>query len=208
MRERAALAKAAWIASLETNRRSWPEWSELEQRVRDREFVIHTIGPHMFILAPGSRTAPPLSRQTTARGAPVPEVADPFPRWVSALVGLGCEGAGDLASSGVLAGSLWPPDKLRPLTAREDHGCELAPANHPQASRIFILQCNRSGTPIFSDGASVLGWAWQSKTFEEIAPLEVFLRFCLRHSLAGEDWWAAWTRGDGQSEGILPAPRD
>lgn len=193
--------------ALKKHRRPWPEWSELEERVRARDFVIHAIGPHVFVFARGSRTAAPLSRQVAAKGAPIPKIAAPFPAWITALVGLGCTSAGDLSSAGVLAGDLWPPAKLRPLTDREEweHGCELVPANARLASRLFILQRNRSGTPLFSDGANVLAWASASRKFEKIAKLDAFLKFCLRHSLAGKDWWTAWTRGAGEPEGIRPA---
>ena len=121
-------------------------------------------------------------------------------------MGLACEGAGDLASAGALAGDLWPSDDLRGLLTLE--ACEAAwhygPLPEPRRSQAFALQSNRSGTLLFSDGASVLGFLHETRTLERIAELEVFTRFCLRHSLIGEDWVVAWERGDGESEGIRP----
>lgn len=116
----------------------------------------------MFSDAVGSQ--PPLSRQIASRGALIPEATVPFPSWIGALVGLGCTSAGDLASAGVLAGDLWPPNQLRPLETIEDwmdswHFELLAQVPHP--SPMFVLQRNDSGTPIFSDGENVLGIAYR-----------------------------------------------
>jgi hypothetical protein len=151
---------------------------------------------------------PPLSRRIASKGAPVPEVGAPFPAWIAALVGLGCTDAGDLASAGVLAGDLWP-ERLRRLVTTEDwqsawHFESLDEALH--SGPAFVLQSSRSGTPLFSDGASVLGIVDERGTFAlaEVAELGVFFRFCLRHSLRGVDWVDAWRRGDGESEGIRP----
>ena len=47
-------AKTAWLAALEAHRRPWPEWSMLEERVRERTFEIHTIGPTLTPLASGN----------------------------------------------------------------------------------------------------------------------------------------------------------
>ena len=191
---------------LTMHRRSWPEWAELERRVRERDFVTHSIGPHMFLFSDAAGAEPPLSRQIASKGPPVPEITVPFPGWMAALVGLGWMHAGDLASAGVLAGGLWPPDGLRPIVTRE--GWEgiwhFEALKDPLRSDLFVLQSNPSGTPLFSDGATVLGFAEETETLEEIAALEVFSRFCLRHSLNGEDWVVAWRRGDGESEGIRP----
>jgi len=187
----AARAKTAWMAILAEHRRPWPEWTELERRVRQRDFITQSIGPHVFLFSDAAGAEPPLSRQISSRGAAVPEAAPPFPGWIAALVGLACLGAGDLSSAGALAGDLWPPDKLRPSETLE-------------GTAIFVLQRNRSGTPLFSDGTSVLGHAEETDTLETIAELEVFSRFCLRQSLMGEDWVAAWRRGDAEAEGIRP----
>src|SRR6185503_2842956 len=99
MSEKAARAKAAWSKILAKHRRSWPEWAELERRVRERDFVTHSIGPHAFLFSDAVGEEPPLSRQIASRGAPVREIVPPFPGWIAALVGLGCGGAGDLASA-------------------------------------------------------------------------------------------------------------
>ena len=167
---------------------------------------MHSIGPHAFLFADGVGEEPPLSRQIASSGAPVPEVAAPFPGWITALVGLGCLHAGELASAGVLAGDLWPPDRLRPVVTLEnwEGTWHYAPLKDPLRSDLFVLQRNSSGTPLFSDGATVLGVAQETMTLETLGELEVFSRFCLRQSLAGEDWVVAWRRGDGESEGIRP----
>jgi hypothetical protein len=201
MREKAARAKAAWLAMLATHRRSWPEWAELERRVCARDFVTHSIGPHAFLFSDAAGEEPPLSRQIASRGAPVREVAPPFPGWIGAIVGLGCQDAGNLASAGVLA-HLWPPEKVRPLPEGWDVDRQLAPLNGPIPDPLFELQCNRSGTPLYSDGTSVLGFAEETSTLEKVGDLQVFSRFCLRYSLIGEDWVVAWRRGDGDAEGI------
>ena len=204
MSKKAERARAAWMASLATHRRAWPEWAELERRVRRRAFVTHSIGPHTFLFSDAAGEEPPLSRQIASSGAPVPEIARPFPGWVAALVGLGCLPAGDLASAGVLAGGLWRPDTLRPLVTLEDWEAtwHFGFLRDPLHGPAFVLQSNRSGTPLFSDGATVLGFAEETMTLECVGELEVFSRFCLRHSLMGEDWVIAWRRGDGESEGI------
>src|SRR5262245_15182161 len=95
MTKRAALAKTAWTAMLAKHRRSWPEWAELERRVGGRDFVMHSVGPRRFIFSDASGNAPPLSRQIVPRGAPVREIAAPFPAWIAALVGTDCVDAGD-----------------------------------------------------------------------------------------------------------------
>jgi hypothetical protein len=206
MTRKAARAKAAWMAMLATHRRPWPEWAELERRVHEREFVTHSIGPRAFLFSGAAADEPPLSRQIASSGAPVPEVAPPFPRWIAALVGLGCQGAGDLASAGALASELWRSNDVRAMVTLED--CEAAwhygPLPEPRRDRLFALQSNRSGTLLFSDGATVQGFVHETRTLEKLAELEVFSRFCLRHSLRGEDWVVAWRRGDGASEGIRP----
>ena len=208
MHQRAAIARASWIAALEQGRRSWPAWAMLEQQVRERDFEVHTIGPRVFLYAHPTPTAPPLSRQVASGDPPVPEVGAPFPAWVSSLIGVDNIPAGELSSAGALAADLWPPTPLRPVTELEEweHGCELDPANDQRSSRIYILQRNRSGTPLFSDGVDVLTWAWPSRTFQKVAPLDVFLQFCLRHVMVGEPWWESWARGDGTREGIRPKP--
>jgi hypothetical protein len=108
----------------------------------------------------------------------------------------------------VLAGDLWP-ERLRRLVTVEDwqsawHFDSLEGPLHPGPA--FVLQSNRSGTPLFSDGASVLGIVDERGgfTLKMVAELDVFSRFCLRHSLRGVDWVDAWRRGDGESEGIRP----
>jgi hypothetical protein len=200
-------AREAWSALLASHRRAWPSWSELERRVRERAFVIHSIGPLRYLFATGTGEAP-LSRRIASRGAPIPEIADPFPAWVSALIGVDCVDAGNLSSAGMLVGDLWPPGKLRSLTAMKDweHGDIVDSSNEHVASGLFILQRNRSGTPIFSDGASVLRFAPESCTFEPVAALEVFLELCLEQCLAGNDWYEAWARGAGKQRGIRPPP--
>lgn len=203
--ERAAHAKAAWLAMLAAHRRSWPEWVELERRVRARHFVTRSVWTQSFLFSDAAGKEPPLSRRIASRGAPVREVAPPFPGWIAAIVGLGCEGEGDLASAGVLA-HLWPPDRPSPLPEGWEVERQLGPLNGPIPRPIYELQCNRSGTPLYSDGKSVLGFAEETRTIERIADLAVFSRFCLRHSLIGEDWVVAWRRGDGEAEGILPLP--
>ena len=194
------------MAMLTTHRRPWPEWAELERRVREREFVTHSIGPHAFLFSDAAGDEPPLSRQIASSGAPVPEVAPPFPPWIAALVGLAWEGAGDLASAGALAGNLWPSYDVGRIVTLED--CEAAwhyePLPEPRRSQVFALQSNSSGTLLFSDGASVLGFVHETRSLEKLAELEVFFSFCLRHTLIGEDWVDAWRRGDGESEGIRP----
>lgn len=204
MTNKAVRAKDAWRASLAAHRRPWPEWAELERRVGDRDFVTYAIGPHVFVFSGAVVDEPPLSRQIASRGAPVREIGAPFPTWIAALVGLGCEDAGDLASAGVLAGDLWPPDKLRAIATPEDWAdyWHFGPLTTPVPARIFGLQRNRSGTPLFSDGANVFGFAQETQTLEKLAELEPFTRFCLRYALAGKDWADAWRRGDGEPEGF------
>ena len=206
MSKTAERAKIAWMAMLAAHRRPWPEWAELERRVAQRPFVTHEIWGQTFLYADAMDGKPPLSRQIAAQGAPLPEVDAPFPGWIAALVGLGCTDSGDLASAGVLAGDLWP-ERLRPLVTSEDwlnawHFESLEEPLH--SGPAFVLQSNRSGTPLFSDGVSVLGIVERPETWTltKVAELDVFSRFCLRHSLRGVDWADAWREGDGESEGI------
>src|SRR4051812_34594611 len=105
-----------------------------------------------------------LERRGRERGAPVGEGVPPFPGGIAALVGLGYQGAGDLASAGVLA-HLWPPDGLKPLPARWEMVRQIGPLKGPIPDPIYELQCNRSGTPLYSDGKSVLGFAEETQTF-------------------------------------------
>jgi len=203
----ARAARSAWLVSIEAHRRSWPEWATLAQRVRERTFELHTIGPRVFVFAKGSRDAPPLSRQVSSNGR-VPEVTAPFPAWVSALIGVDFANAGDLASAGTLAGDLWPPTDPGALSSLEDweHGCGLGPEHRAVARRTFVLQRSRSGTPLFADGKTVSAWDWQTRTFARVATLNQFLRFCLRCALEGSDWWTGWTSGAGAHDGLRPPP--
>ncbi len=206
MSKSAEQAKTAWMAMLAAHRRPWAEWAELERRVAQRSFVTHKIFSQTFLYAGAMGDDPPLSRRIASKGAPVSEVGAPFPHWIAALVGLGCTDAGDLASAGVLAGDLWP-ERLRRLVTIEDwesawHFDSLEEPLH--SGPAFVLQSSRSGTPLFSDGVSVLGivdgrGGWK---LENVGKLDVFSRFCLRHSLRGVDWVDPWRRGDGESEGI------
>lgn len=192
-------ARAAWIRSLSRHRRGWPEWAELERRVRERELVRESIAPSgaSFLV---SRAVPPLTRRIGSDRTPIPPVASPFPPWVSAIVGVG--NAANPVSAGAIA-SLWPPNKLRPLTpASWSDQSTHEPPSDLAARAVFVLQTNRSGTPIYSDGTTVFGFAPETGRLTAIGELEPFLRFCLRHVLAGQDWFAAWEAGDGEGDSL------
>ena len=202
--KRSAHAKNAWLETLARHRRPWPEWAVLERRVRARHFVEHAVGPHAFIWAPAEGDEPPLSRRITARGAPVPDVAAPFPPWMGALLGIDCGDDGDLSSAGAIADDLWPPDRLRPITTERQwcNAWHFGPLEQPIERAIHVLQRNRSGTPLFSDGVAVLAYAEETRALVHIGELETFMRFCLRHALDGEEWADAWRRGDGDAHGL------
>ena len=205
MSKKAARAKAAWMAMLAKHRRPWPEWAELERRVCDRDFVTQSTGhsivpvPHVFLFSGAVGEEPPLTRRIASRGALVPDVAAPFPGWVAPLVGLGCLHAGDLDLAGALASDLWPPNRLRPIVTADDWDRVWSSRTLKESlpCTLFQLQSNQSGTPLFSDGRSVLGWAEETETLDAVGDLEVFLRFCCVTPCGGRT--GSWPGGEAMA---------
>ena len=176
--EQIAEAMTSWRQAMETYRRDWPEWRDLEAVFDETEELEWAMADGVeYLYHPDRRLAVPVP--TSLSFGPDELLYD----WFFPLSGADNSAttvSGSLLSHGGRYGVMHNPREFYP---------EIAASALVPAGGLYVLQHNRSGTPVFADREDqVRIFDASTGEFEVVGSVESFIRYCLAQLLQGRHW--------------------
>lgn len=171
-------ALSTWREAMQTHRRDWPEWGELEAAFADADQLEWGMADGVEYLVHPERSL----------AVPVPsslpfEPDELLHDWFWPLSGA------DTAATSVSGGLLSHAGRHGAFSSLRGFYPEISAAAPVPKGGLYTLQHNRSGTPVFADAQDrVRVYDAGSGQFEIVGSVDAFIRYCLAQLLSGRHW--------------------